>query len=273
MWILVLTDHFTQWSDAIAIPNATAPTVVGVLQERIFCYFGLLEVIHTDQGAQFESDLFQELCRLWGVDKSRTTPYRPKGNGIVERNNRVLGDSLRALLTGRGQEEWDLILPHLMRTLRGIPHSATKETPNFMLLGRELRLPDQLQYGSSIEYFSSTNEYTQAIQNRLLQAHELLRKRQQEVVATDTQEPPLFNVGDQVWMVSKRRRKGENSKLSAKFVDLYRVGVVSTCVLTVWNAVLGVQLHTYDLAGFPLPSKAQQIWPRVYYFLLSFYAY
>ena len=105
VWILVLTDHFTRWSDAIAIPDATAPTVAGVLEERVFCYFGLPEVIHTDQGAQFESDLFQELCRLWGVDKSRTTPYRPEGNGIVERNNRVLGDSLRALLTGRGQEE------------------------------------------------------------------------------------------------------------------------------------------------------------------------
>ena len=67
-----------------------------------------------------------------------------------------------------------------------------------MLLDRELRLPVQLQYGSSIEYFSSTNEYTQAIPNRLLQAHELLREEQQEVVATDTQELPLFKVGDQV---------------------------------------------------------------------------
>ena len=92
-----------------------------------------------------------------------------------------------------------------------------------MLRGRELRLPDQLQYGSSIEHFSSTNEYTSAIQNRLLQAHELLRERQQEAVVTDTQEPPLFKVGDQVWMVSKRRRKGENSKLSAKFVGPYLV--------------------------------------------------
>ena len=91
-----------------------------------------------------------------------------------------------------------LVLPYLMQTLRGISHSATKKTPNFMLLGRELRLPDQFQYGGSVEYFSSTNEYTQAIQNRLLQAHELLRERQQEVVATDTQEPPLFKVGDQV---------------------------------------------------------------------------
>ena len=115
------------------------------------------------------------------------------------------------------------MLPHLMRTLRGIPHSATKETPNYMMLGRELRLPDQLQHGSSVESFQSTNEYAIAIQDRLLQAHEILRHRQLEIVAEDTTEPPLFKAGDLVWMPRRRRRKGENSKLSAKRVGPYRV--------------------------------------------------
>ena len=82
VWIHVLTDHFTRWSDAITIPDVTASMVAGVLEERIFSYFGLPEVIQTEQGAQF-----QELCQLWGVDRSRKTPYRSEGNGIVERNN------------------------------------------------------------------------------------------------------------------------------------------------------------------------------------------
>ena len=53
-WILVLVDHFTRWQDALAIPDATAAVVASVLDERVFCYMGLLEHIHTDQGAQFE---------------------------------------------------------------------------------------------------------------------------------------------------------------------------------------------------------------------------
>ena len=52
-WILVLTDHFTRWSDALAIPDATAPVVARALDERVFCYLGLPESIHSDQGAQF----------------------------------------------------------------------------------------------------------------------------------------------------------------------------------------------------------------------------
>ena len=49
-WILVLTDHFSRWQDALALPDATAPTVVTHLEERVFCYFGLSEQIYTDQG-------------------------------------------------------------------------------------------------------------------------------------------------------------------------------------------------------------------------------
>ncbi|XP_067930679.1 uncharacterized protein [Watersipora subatra] len=88
--------------DVIAIPEATDPVVASALDERVFCYLGLPEQIHTDQGAQFESQLMEE---LWKVSKTWTTPYHPQANGIVERNNRCLGDSLRAMLLERGQEE------------------------------------------------------------------------------------------------------------------------------------------------------------------------
>ena len=124
-WILVVTDHFTRWQDAIPIPEATAPVVASTLYTKIFCYFGLPEELHSDQEAQFESKLLEELCLLWNIEKTRTTPYHPQGNGVVERNNRGLGDPLRALLLRRGPTEWDLLLPHILRAFRGTPHSVT----------------------------------------------------------------------------------------------------------------------------------------------------
>ena len=144
-WILVIMDHFTRWQDAIPLPNATAPVVAAALDQRVFCYLGLPEQLHSDQGAQFENPLMEELCALWRIDKTHTTPYHPQSNGVVERSNRNLGDSLRTLLLRRGQEEWDLLLPQIMRAFRGTPHSVTGETANLMMMGRELRLPDQLQ--------------------------------------------------------------------------------------------------------------------------------
>ena len=233
-WILVLTDHFTRWQDAIAIPDATAPTVASTLDERCFSYFGLPEQLHTDQGAQFESQLMMELCLMWNVQKTRTTPYHPQANGVVERNNRGLGDSLRALLLSRGQEEWDLLLPQIMRAFRGTPHSATKETANMLMFGRELRLPDQLQCQVPLEAGQATHEYVLKVKERLEEAYEVLRDQQQDIRQEDSEEPPLFKEGDLVLLENKRRRKGAHPKLQPKFVGPY---VVKECH----------DNHTYDI--------------------------
>ena len=56
----------------------------------------------------------------------------------------MLRDALRALLLDHGQGDWDLMLPQLLRTFRGIPHAGTGETANMLMLGQELRLPDLL---------------------------------------------------------------------------------------------------------------------------------
>jgi len=79
------------------------------------------------------------LHKMSGVNQSQTTPYHPQGDGFGEQNDRMLGDSLRNLLLGRSQEEWDLVLPQIMRAYRSTPHSSMLEAPNFLILGREMR--------------------------------------------------------------------------------------------------------------------------------------
>lgn len=113
---------------------------------RVFSYWGVSEVIHTDQGVQFESDLMRYQCRLWGTTLTHTTPYHPQTNGVVKRGNRALGDSLRALLLDQNPTDWDKVLQQIMRTFRGMLHSKTRETANFFMMGREARLPDTLRY-------------------------------------------------------------------------------------------------------------------------------
>ena len=142
--ILVLADHFTRWYDAIPIPDGQASTVARVLDERIFSYFGIPEIIHTDQGSQFQSELLAECCKLWNCDKTQSAPYHPQGNSVVERLNRTMGNSLRAMLAESEHLEWDQLVPQIMRAVRATPHSSTGETPNYLMLGRETRLPHDL---------------------------------------------------------------------------------------------------------------------------------
>ena len=189
---------------------------------------GLPEGVHTDQGAQFESELMTQLCRLWRIDKTRTTPYNPKGKGKVERNNQVLGDSLRSLLLTESQEDLDTLLPQLMRTLRATPHTKTGETANYMMYGRELRLPDHLLYDHALDKSTSTQEYVTQLQDRLSRTYQLLRSQQGsdklKLVKSEGNDDPLqFVVGDMVLMLNKRRRKGEANKLVPRFVGPFKV--------------------------------------------------
>ena len=222
-WILVLSDHFTRWAEALPIPDATTPSVASALHTEIFSRFGIPEQLHSDQGTQFESELMTELCSIWGLNKTHTTPYRPQGNGVVERNNRTIGDSLRALLIGGQQTDWDLLLPEIMAVFRATPHTATKETPNYMFMGRENRLPDLLAYGQMDSNTRSRSQYAIELGERMIAVHEELRLNQKAVRTRDTDEPPLYAVGDHVWMVNHQRRRGEMGKLKEKYVGPYTI--------------------------------------------------
>ena len=120
---------------SLPIQSGSAETIAKILEERVFCYLGVPERIDTDQGAQFESRLMAELCALWGVRKSHTTPYHPQANRVVKRGNMGLDNMQGSMLISRDKEDWELLLQQIMRTIRASPHKLTGETANFMMLG------------------------------------------------------------------------------------------------------------------------------------------
>ena len=84
--ILVLVDQFTKWVECIALPDQTALTTAKAMVE-VFGRLGFPLEIFTDQGRNFESELFKSVCDLLHIHKARTTPYHPSSNGQVERFN------------------------------------------------------------------------------------------------------------------------------------------------------------------------------------------
>ena len=89
-YILVVADHFTKWTEAYAIPNQEAATVATKVVEEFVARMGVPRQIHSDQGRNFEAAVFQEMCALLGIEKTRTTPLHPQSDGMVERYNRTL---------------------------------------------------------------------------------------------------------------------------------------------------------------------------------------
>jgi IS30 family transposase len=94
-YILVILDHFTRYCEAIPLANQQAETIANVFFENWIMRYGAPMRVHTDQGANFESTLFSELCAKLHIQKSRTMAYHPQSNGTVERLNRTLISMLR----------------------------------------------------------------------------------------------------------------------------------------------------------------------------------
>ena len=101
----------------------------------------------SDQGANFESSIFTNLCTLWRIQKRRTTAYHPAGNGACERVNRTLKKGLQKLLNEQNLNEWDTVLPHVVFAYNTSVHSSTHFTPFFLMFGTEARIPAEIVVG------------------------------------------------------------------------------------------------------------------------------
>ena len=89
-YVLVMVDCFSRWTEACPLPDKTALGSGCVFFTQVVCRFGMPIVIHSDQRREFENKIMQELCILCGSHKTRTTPYHPESDGLVERFNRTL---------------------------------------------------------------------------------------------------------------------------------------------------------------------------------------
>eukprot|EP00117_Sycon_ciliatum_P020844 scpid75746/ scgid18439/ Retrovirus-related Pol polyprotein from transposon 412; Protease; Reverse transcriptase; Endonuclease len=145
LYIMAVIDYFTKWLELFPLRNIQTTTVADKLTTHIISRYGVPEQIHSDQGSQFESDLFQDLCRTLHIHKTRTTLYHPQCDGLVERSNRTVQNILE-VYTNDTQSDWDKHLRTTMLAYNTRVHSTTGFTPYFLMFGREATLPLHLMY-------------------------------------------------------------------------------------------------------------------------------
>ena len=89
-YLMVASCYFTKWMDAIPLKTQEATHVASELVDQFISVFGVPLQLHTDLGSNFESKVFQEVCKLLGIEKTRTSVQRPQSDGMVERANRSI---------------------------------------------------------------------------------------------------------------------------------------------------------------------------------------
>ena len=159
--VLVVCDYFTKWTEAFPLKDHQATTVADTLMTQIFLRFGVPRIIHSDQAPEFTSELMQELFRLLEIQQTRTCPYRPQSDGLVERFNRTLIDML-SKFCGDYTQDWDEHIPYLLCAYRASVNESTGCSPNLLMLGREILLPIDLMFPcSSLPSYKCRTEYVE----------------------------------------------------------------------------------------------------------------
>ena len=131
---MVVTGYFTRRAEVYAIPDQEATTVAKKLMDEFFFCFSFPEQLHMDHECNFESVVIAEVCRLLGIAKTRTMPYHPQSDGLVEGLNRTLLSMLATAVLER-PFNWEDHSCHLCMAYNSSIQVTTQYTSFYLIFG------------------------------------------------------------------------------------------------------------------------------------------
>ena len=218
----------TKWTEAFAIPNIEAKTVAEIFVNEIVSRHGAPRVLLSDRGSNFLSSLFREVCFLMNTDKIFTSGYRPQTNGLVERFNGTLAQSLSMYVSSH-QRDWDEHLSSVLFAYRVSPSEVTGESPFYMLHGREpllpmdtALLPPREMSPLVAEHRARVVEHVERVRRIAAENTQRAQQKMKELHGLQAVPPP-FSLGDKVWVYTPKNRKGLSKKLAHNYHGPYRI--------------------------------------------------
>ncbi|GBN48694.1 Retrovirus-related Pol polyprotein from transposon 17.6 [Araneus ventricosus] len=147
-WIIVISDYFTRYTEAYALPDIQSHNVAKVLIDFISRH-GVMQTLHSDRGSKFLSNAMQEVYTKLGISKQQTLAYNPRGNGMLERLNKTIIDTLSHLVSVQ-QVDWCEHLPFALMAYRNARHRILDENPSFLVYGRDPVMPCHLIFSEKL---------------------------------------------------------------------------------------------------------------------------
>jgi len=139
-YLLVTVDQFTKWVEIFPLKNIRMETVGKVMENEIFCRYGIPKVLVSDNGTNFTSKTMKYFCKQWNVKQRLTSVYHPQSNQ-TERVNRNIKTLIRIFVDQSNHKTWADNIASFRLALNSSSHESTGFTAGELFLNRKLRAP------------------------------------------------------------------------------------------------------------------------------------
>jgi IS30 family transposase len=99
-FVLVTTDYFTKWTEAIPLKNMTHREIIQFISEHIIHRFGIPQTLTTDQGSSFMSHQIHDFTESLKIKLLSSSPYYAQANGQAESSNKTLIKLIKRSIVG-----------------------------------------------------------------------------------------------------------------------------------------------------------------------------
>lgn len=219
--ILVVVDGFSKFVWLYPTKSTTSEEVVERLKKQA-SVFGNPRRIITDRGTAFTANCFEQYCREEDISHLVITTGVPRGNGQVERINRLLIPILTKL-TLEDPSCWYKHVERVQQLINSTTPRSTKHSPFRILTGLEMRISARPEIQAILhqEIVAELDMERDKVRN---EAKENIHKIQQENIRSFNEKrkaAKVYKVGDLVAV--RRTQFGPGLKLKPKFLGPYKV--------------------------------------------------
>ena len=222
-YLFVVVDSLSKWVEAFPTENQTAEACAEKLYKHVISRFGVPKYFYSDRGAQFLSKILNCLCKYLNIKHLTTGSYCPQSNGLCAKMNAVIIQSLRMYCN---DTDWVSSLPAVLMGMRStICVENSNFSPFYMLYGKEMQLPIDVELNREDETISREHFYAKQLAKRIKITQEiakqnarLTQRKMKEKYDRKTKERH-FQKGDSVFLRQEKKPAGPAKKLFRRWSE------------------------------------------------------
>nr|ABA98766.1 retrotransposon protein, putative, unclassified [Oryza sativa Japonica Group] len=146
-FILVATDYFTKWVEAIPLKKVDSGDAIQFVKEHIIYRFGIPQTITIDQGSIFVSDEFVQFADSMGIQLLNFSPYCAQANGQAKASNKSLIKLIKRKIFDFPRQ-WHTRLAEALWSYQMACHGSILVPPYKLVYGHEAVLPWEIKISS-----------------------------------------------------------------------------------------------------------------------------